>query len=259
MVTRGLWVILKKEVKTILSIPQFWLVAALMLTVLSWVFPSGLKMFELQVRSSFLSGAMGGQVSNIHYGLFLRHLSYVNLILIFITPAITMRLLAEERKLRTFDLLLTSPITSWDIVLGKFGAGLVGLLVLLGLSALYPVSMRAFAQFHWGLLILAYLAVLAVGGIYLAMGLFSSSVTESGIIAYVLGVIFNVFIWFVGVGVDVVDTQWIRSVFEYLSISQHLSQWVEGTLRTTALVYFGSILAFFLFLSERMVESYRWR
>ncbi|MCS6838529.1 MAG: ABC transporter permease [Bdellovibrionaceae bacterium] len=256
---RGALVIFKKEMKAFLSSPNFLLVCGLMVTILSWVFPNALKMFEIQIRSAMFSGGFNNQSMNIHYGLFLRHLSYLNLILIFVVPALTMRLFSEEKKLKTFDLLLTSPITSYEIVLGKMMAALGAVLFVMLLSAIYPVSMAFFADFNWGTLLVAYFGIFLVASVYTAMDLFCSSLTESGIVAYVMAVIMNVFIWFVGMGVDIVDSSTARAIFEHISLSQHLSSLVEGTVRTTGIVYFLSLVFLFGFLNERVVESARWR
>jgi ABC-2 type transport system permease protein len=251
--------IFKKELRGFLASPNFLLVCALMVTIMSWVFPNALKMFQLQLQSSMFSGGLNQQGNNIHYGLFLRHLSYVNLILIFVVPALTMRLFAEEKKLKTFDLLLTAPVTSWQIVGGKLLAALSAVLFVMLLSFIYPASMRFFAEFSWSTLLLAYLGIFLVAAVYASMNLFASSLTESAIVAYVMAVILNVFIWFIGMGVDVVDSSVARAIFEHISLNQHLSAMVEGTLRTTGLVYFASLIFLFAFLSERVVESARWR
>lgn len=256
---RGMWAIFKKDVKGFLTNPNFLLVCALTTTILSWIFPNALKMFELQQRTSMFSGGFNNQMSNIHYGLFFRHLSSLNLVLIFVVPALTMRLFAEERKLKTFDLLLTSPVTSVQIVLGKWFAAMVAVLTIMVLSFIYPASMRFFAEFSWTTLLMAYLGIFFVAAIYASMDLFCSSLTESAIVAYVMAVILNMFIWFVGMGAENLDTAWLRSVVEHISINQHLSGLVEGTVRTTGLVYFITLIVFFGFLCERVVESARWR
>lgn len=255
----GTLAIFKKELKSFFGSPNFILVCALMATILSWVFPNTLKMFDVQIKSAMFSGAMGQQGMNIHYGLFLRHLSYVNLILIFIVPALTMKLFSEEKKLKTFDLLLTSPVSSAQIVMGKLFAALGAVLVVMGISFIYPAATRLFAEFNWTTLLVAYFGIFLVAAVYTAMDLFCSALTESGIVAYVMAVILNVFIWFMGMGVDVVDSSLARAVFEHISLNAHLSALVEGTVRTTGLVFFASVIFLFGFLAERVVESARWR
>jgi len=256
---KKIWAIFKKETRGFLLNPNFLIVCALVATILSWVFPSNLKTFDMQIKSSAYSGALASQAMNIHYGVFLRHLSYVNLMLILVVPALTMRLFSEEKKMRTFDLLLTSPITSMQIVIGKYLSALVSVFAILFIAFLYPAATAIFAKLNWGTLIVAFCGIFLVASVYAAMDMFCSSLTESAIVSYVMAVIFNVSIWFVGVGVDIVDNPDVRSFFEHISLNQHLSAMVEGTVRTTGLVFFASLVFFFCFLAERVVEANRWR
>lgn len=252
--------IFKKELKGFYLSPSFYVIAFLVSVILSWSYPIQLNLFsQLLQNYVFQQNLPNQQQLNIHYGLFLRHLSYLNLLLIFVVPALTMRLLAEEKKLRTFDLLLTSPVTSKDIVLGKYLAALaaVGGIVLLALS--YPVATATMAQLNWGPLLIAFFGIFLVGGTYAAMNLFCSSLTENALVAYVTSVVFNVSIWFVGIGVEMTDSQTIRQIIEHVSINTHLSSLVEGTIRTSAIVFLISVIALFCFLAERVVESSRWR
>ena len=256
---RSAWIIAKKELKGFYLTPAFYFIVFLIAIILSFLFPVHFSMFS-QILQMAQPGMETGQQSNIHYGLYLRHLSYINLILIFIVPALTMKLFAEEKKMRTFDLLLTSPVTSWQIVGGKFigVAGAIFGVMLLGL--IYPLITLMFVnQIHWPSLMLAFFGIFGLGLIYAAMNLFCSSLTESVLISYIMSVILNVSIWFVGIGVEAVDSQWARQIFEHISLSTHLSGMVEGTLRLQSLVFFVSAIGLFLFLSERVVESHRWR
>lgn len=253
-------VIFKKEFKGIFLSPSFYTIAFLVSLVLSWSYPIQLNLFSQLLQNYVFQQNLPNQNQlNIHYGLFLRHLSYLNLMLIFVVPALTMRLLAEEKKLRTFDLLLTSPVTSKDIVLGKYLAALaaVGGIVLLALS--YPVATATMAKLNWGPLLVAFLGIFLVGGAYAAMNLFCSSLTENALVAYVTSVVFNVSIWFVGIGVEMTDSQTIRQIIEHVSINTHLSSLVEGTIRSSAVIFLVSLIALFCFLAERVVESSRWR
>lgn len=252
--------IFKKELKGFYLNPGFYVIAFLVSVVLSWSYPIQLSLFsQLLQNYVFQQNLPNMQQLNIHYGLFLRHLSYLNLLLIFVVPALTMRLLAEEKKMRTFDLLLTSPVTSRDIVLGKYLAALasVGGIVLLALS--YPIATATMTKLNWAPLLIAFFGIFLVGATYAAMNLFCSSLTENALVAYVTSVVFNISIWFVGIGVEMVDSPTLRQVFEHLSVNTHLSSLVEGTLRTSALVFLLSVVALFCFLAERVVESSRWR
>lgn len=256
---RALFAIFRKEFNGFLFNPNFLIVCGLCTMVLSWVYPNQLALFLADLNNHVFAQQMPPQQLNIHYAVFLRHLSYLNLLLIFIVPALTMRLFAEEIKMRTFDLLLTSPITSAQIVAGKYLAALAAVGSLILIALVYPAATGLFAKINWSTLIVAFMGIFLVAAVYAAMDLFCSSLTESGIVAYVMAVVFNVLIWFLGMGVEVVDSNLARSIFEHISLNQHLAAIVEGTVRTTSLVFFLSIVFIFTFMSERMVEANRWR
>lgn len=255
----GTLTIFKKELKGFYFNPTFWVICFLLSVVFSWVYPIQLNLFSQLLMNYVMQQGVPQNQLNIHYGVFLRQLSYLNLLLIFVVPAITMKLFAEEKKLRTFDLLLTSPVTSTEIVLGKYFAALGAVAGLVVLALLYPLATATLATINWGPLLIAFFGIFMVGGVYAAMDLFSSSLTENSIAAYVISVILNVSIWFIGIGSEVVDSQNVRKVFEHVSLNSHLSSLVEGTIRTNGLIFFVSIIVLFCFLAERVVESSRWR
>jgi len=255
----GTWTILKKELKGFYLSPSFYMIAFLVAVVLSWSYPIQLNLFSQLLQNYVFQQNLPQQQLNIHYGLFLRHLSYLNLMLIFVVPALTMRLLAEEKKLRTFDLLLTSPVTSTGIVLGKYFAALGAVAGIVLLALAYPVATAFLTPLQWGPLLIAFFGIFLVGATYAAMNLFCSSLTENALVAFVTSVVFNVSIWFVGIGVEMTDSQAVRQIFEHISVNTHLSNLVEGTVRTSALVFLISVVALFCFLAERVVESSRWR
>jgi len=251
--------IFKKEIKGFIFNPNFLIVCGLCAVILSWVYPIQLNLFAQEMQNHVFQGQVPKQQLNIHYAVFLRHLSYLNLMLILVVPALTMRLFAEEKKMRTYDLLLTSPITSVQIVAGKYFSVLGAIFVIMLIAFLYPATTAFFVKIQWLNLIIAFSGIFLVSAVYAAMNLFCSALTESAIVSYVMAVIFNVAIWFVGIGVEVVDSSLARQVFEHISLNQHLSGLVEGTIRTNSLVFFASCIFLFAFLSERVVESSRWR
>lgn len=255
----GFWVIYKKEIKSLFLSPTFYMMCVPLCIIFGWNFGNSIATFAQSSSMAMMQPGVSPQQTNIHYGVFLRHLSVVNLILILIVPAITMRLISEERKLRSFDLLLTSPITSFDIVFGKFLAGLTGLLGVLAVAFIYPLSTVMLTKFQWAPLIIATLGIFMVGGVYVAMNLFCSSLTESSLIAFVMSVIMNISIWFIGQALEHAESSGMRAVLEHLSLSTHLSGIVEGTVRSQGLIFLLSVMGLFVFLSERVVESMRWR
>lgn len=255
----GALTIFKKEVKGFYFNPTFWIICFLVSVIFSWVYPIQLNVFAQMLMNYVMQQGIPVNQLNIHYGVFLRQLSYLNLILIFVVPALTMKLFAEEKKLRTFDLLLTSPVTSVEIVTGKFLAALCAMGGIVLLAFLYPAATSLLAKINWAPLIIAFLGIFLVGSVYASMSLFCSSLTENSLVAYVMSVILNVSIWFIGIGTEVVDSEVGRKIFEHVSLSAHLSNLVEGTVRTSSIVFFVSVIVLFCFLAERVVESSRWR
>ncbi len=254
-----IFAIYKKEVKGFFFSPTFYVVAFFCSAVMSWLYPIQLSDFLSNLKNQMFQQGMPPQALNAHYALFIRHLVNCNLLLIFIVPALTMKLFAEERKLRTFDLLLTSPITSVQIVVGKYLSVLTAIFAIMLIALSYPAMTAFFAKIEWVPLMIAALGIFLVGAVYAAMNLFCSALTESAVIAYVMAVILNVSVWFVGAGLEVVDSPWGRQIFEHISLNSHLVGMVEGTIRTSGLIFFLSVVFLFCFLCERVVESLRWR
>ncbi len=249
----------KKDFKQICFSPVFFLMAGLCCSVWGFVFPR--KLFEFSRVAGvnpFAQGGMGGGY-NIYETVFISHISLTNIFLLFIVPVFTMKLIAEEKKLRTFDLLLTAPITSTKIVLGKFFAAYAVVLILLTLSFLYPLSTSWFAEFNIVLLGSAYLSIALLTGVYTAIGLFSSSLTSSLMLSFFLGIIFNLSLFFLALGGQFFSNPVYSAVADYLSISTHLDSFFRGNIESTSLIFFFIVIGFFLFITQRVIESSRWR
>lgn len=255
----GVLTIFKKEFKGFIFSPTFWVICFLITLVWSWVYPIQLNRFAQLLMNFVAQQGIPQNQLNIHFAVFLPQLSNLNLMMIFVIPALTMKLFAEEKKLRTFDLLLTSPVTSLQIVLGKYFAVMGAIAGLTLLCFLYPLATATLVTVNWVPLFIAFLGIFLLGGVYAAMDLFASSITENTIVAYVASVMLNVSVWFVGFGTEVADSATTRKVFEHVSLSTHLSSLLEGTVRTNGLIFLLSVIVLFCFLAERMVESSRWR
>lgn len=250
---------LRKDFKQIFFNPVFFLMSGLCCSIWGFVFPR--KIFEFSRIAGvnpFAQGGMGGGY-NIYETVFISHISLTNILLLFIVPIFTMRLIAEEKKLRTFDLLLTAPITSTKIVLGKFFAAYAVVLILVTLSFLYPLSTYWFAEFNIALLASAYLSIALLTGVYTAIGLFSSSLTSSIMLSVFLGVIFSISLFFVALGGQFFSNPVYSAVADYLSISTHLDSFFRGNVVSTSIIFFFIVIGFFLFMTQRVIESSRWR
>ena len=177
---------------------------------------------------------------------------------ILLAPVLTMRLLAEEQKLGTMELLLTAPVRDWEVVLGKYLASVVLLIATLAMTLYYVLMIYAFGEPDSGPVMATYLGMVLYGAAALAIGMLASSLTNNQIVAAVLGIgslsvltfIDLLGLRFEGVAVDIV---------ERISIQAHFADFARGVVDTSNVVYYLSMIAVFLFLSVRAIETRRWR
>ena len=165
--------------------------------------------------------------------------------LIFI-PAVTMKLWAEEKKLGTIEILMTLPIRDYEAIVGKYLASFALLVVTALLSLVLPLSVIYLGDPDGGVLIGGYLGLLLMGGAYLAIGLFASTLTENQIIAFILGVIICFLLLIIG---------WRFPAFSYLGLGTHYSSILRGVLDSRDIVYYLSVIGFFLYLSTLAAEG----
>ena len=249
---------LKKDIKQIIFRPVFFLMAGLCCAIWGFRFPRDIFEFASRAGAGYFAlDAHRGY--NIYETVFINHLSSTHLLLLFIVPIFTMRLIAEEKKLKTFDLLLTSPISSIKIVMAKFLSAYLAVLILTTLSFLYPAVTSWFADFSFSLLISAYVAIALLMGVYTAIGLFSSSLTSSVMLSVFMGIIFSVALHFVSMGGRFSDHPLYSAIAEYLSVSTHLDVFFRGNIVSSSILFFFIFAGFFLFMTQRIVESSRWR
>ncbi|MBM4121980.1 MAG: hypothetical protein FJ249_05240 [Nitrospira sp.] len=181
------------------------------------------------------------------------------IVLLLALPLLTMRLFAEERKLRTFELLMTSPIGINEIVFGKFLGAYVIFLGLLGLTGLVPLVLSMYSSFDWNPILTGYLGLALLGALFVAAGVLASALTENQIVAAFLSFGLLLLVWLLGgLGAILGDTP-LGNIFAYLSFFEHFDRLVRGLIDTKDLVYFLCGLVLLLFLAHRVVEAQRWK
>jgi ABC-2 type transport system permease protein len=180
-------------------------------------------------------------------------------LVLFFTPILTMSVYAEERKRGTMELLMTSPVTETQIVLGKFLASLTLFALMLLPTASYLIFMclRSDPMPPWRLPLAGYAGVLLLGGSLLALGTFISSLTENQLIAAVLTFAAFLFVWVLDIGSNADGG--IGSVVGYLSVIRHYEDFTRGVIDTSGLIYYFSFIVLFIFLTVRSIDSMRWR
>lgn len=254
---RAIFTLAGKDLKNLLSSPMFYVVSGLCSVLWSYSYIRALLMFAEKSRMYMQPGQDGGM--NLQREVFMMHISQINLLYVFVVPALTMRLLAEEKRMRTYDLLLTSPVSATEIAVGKFLAGLGAVSVLTAISFLYPLLTRAVAEYPMLPLLSAYAGVILVSAAYVGVGLFASSLTESVMLSVILGLIFNIMLWFISQGAGTDNMPMVTAVLEYMSLGQHFLNFIMGAVKLSSLVFFASVIGLFVFLTQRVVESSRWR
>lgn len=254
----GAYVIFKKELAGFFKSPLFYFLAFMMTILLGIMFATSIEKFAQASTNAMLQFGVTPQQLNIHYAVILPHLAIVNLVFIFLVPALTMKLLSEEKKVRTFDLLLTSPITSLSIVIGKYFAALTTIVALIGVSFIYILISRRVFDFEWAPILVSAFGIVLVSAVYVAMNLFASSLTDNALVSFVLSIVLNLSIWFVGALNESFDSPTTKAVLEHISLNAHLAGLIEGTIRTNGLIFFASLIFLFCFLTERVIESNRW-
>lgn len=185
----------------------------------------------------------------------------LGVILIFIIPFLTMRLLAEEKRTKTMELLYTTPVTPAQIVFGKYLAAVIILTCTLALTLTYPVLVQIVAKdqngVEWRSVLLGYLGLFLMGAAYMAIGLFISSLTESQVVAALITFVTLLMTWIIGWSAQEAEGG-MREVVTYLSSVSHLDSFSRGTIDLKDLIYFVSIIVLGLFATHRAVEAHRW-
>jgi len=180
-------------------------------------------------------------------------------VLLIILPILTMRLFAEERKLRTFEFLMTSPIGINEIVAGKFVSVFLVFLGLLGLTGLVPAVLTLFSDFDWNPVLTGYLGMALLGALFLAVGVFASALTENQIVAAFVSFGILLILWLISGLAAVFGDTTAGHAIGYVSFMEHYDRLVRGLVDTGDLIYFASGLMLMLFLTHRVVESARWK
>jgi ABC-2 type transport system permease protein len=235
---RNALTIARKELSTYFVSPVAYVVTAAFLVLMGYFF--SLIMFytrEASMRGLFLNMAI---------------------ILLLVSPALTMRLLAEEQRMGTIELLLTAPVRDWEVVLGKFLASVGFFATMLALTGFYPLILVRFGNPDLGPILTGYLGVFLLGSAFMAGGLFASSLTQNQIVAAIVGFGLLLILWLSHAAGGLVGGP-VGDFLDALALSSHFDDFTKGVVDSTHLIYYLSIIAAFLFLATRSLETRRWR
>ncbi|MBN1595122.1 ABC transporter permease subunit [candidate division FCPU426 bacterium] len=177
------------------------------------------------------------------------------LLLMFLAPAITMRLLAEEINTGSYEMLMTLPLTITQMLLGKFLAAFAFLAVIIGVTLSYPLTIASLGPLDWGPVMGGYLGLLVLGAAFLSIGLFTSALTRNQIVAFILGFALC-FVLFLVDKILMLIPGFLVGFFEYLGVEYHTQNFSRGVVDSKDLIYFASIIII-AFIGTRLVLERR--
>lgn len=182
----------------------------------------------------------------------------VPLVYLFFIPAVSMGLISREKSLGTIEIISTLPIRERDIVLGKYLAGFTLILVALLTTAVHYITLyNVGTTVDHGAVFTGYLGLALLGGVYTSVGIFASSLTENQVIAFIVGIAIVLAFFLMDKLLFFVPAS-MAGIIQYLSTEFHLSNISRGVIDTRNLIYFGSVIGFFLSMTTRVLESRKW-
>jgi ABC-2 type transport system permease protein len=246
-----------KELKSYFSTPIAYVVIGFFALLFGYFFYAMLIIFNQQ---SLQLGGLGGGGGNVDINQQLIRPLFLNasVILLFVLPLITMRTYSEEKRSGTIELLLTSPVTDVEIIVGKFLGAMALYAAMLGITLIHMVLLFAWGNPEPKVVLMGYIGLLLMGGCFISVGLLISSLTKNQIVSGMVTFAVFLLLWVIN---------WIasftgpttQSVLNYLSITDHFDDFTKGILDTKHLVYYFSVMSFGLFLTARSVDTERWK
>ena len=177
---------------------------------------------------------------------------------LLVFPLITMRTYSEEKRSGTIELLLTSPLTDVEIILGKFLGAMLLYASMLAITSIHMGILFYYGDPEWKPIATGYLGLLLMGGCFLSLGLFISSLTKNQIVAAMATFAVFLMLWVINwIGESAGPTT--QAIVSYLSITEHFDDFARGIIDTKHVVYYLSFITFGLFLTAKSVDSERWR
>jgi ABC-2 type transport system permease protein len=254
--------IAKKELNIYFATPIAYVMFTLFVVIGSYFFLRLLGAYE-QASLAYMRFNAPEMMNRLNFqdAIFRNLFGNLGVILIFVIPFLTMRLIAEEKRQKTIELLYTTPVTPAQIVWGKYLASLTILVCALGLTLTYPLLVQLVAKdangVEWRSVMLGYLGLFLMGAAYMAIGLFISSLTESQVVAALITFVVLLMTWIIGWTAGEAEG-WVRDFVTYLASVSHLDSFSKGTVDLKDIVYFLSLITLGLFATHRAVEAHRW-
>ncbi len=253
----NVWAICKKEIKSYFTSPIAYVAITVYLVLVGFFFYSLIWWFNTQ-SMQMAQNPYYLQQMNINQMVFSPLFHNISIILLLMIPLLTMRLFSEEKKIKTDELLYTSPISVNQIILGKYLASLFVLLAMLLLTGVLSLLTFVYGNPELKPILIGYLGLFLMGAAFMAVGIFFSSVTENQIVAAVLTFGSLLLFWVLNWASYSAGGFW-KEILNYVSFFQHFDDMTKGILDTTDLVYYISFIFLGLFLTHSVIQSRKWR
>lgn len=256
--------IARKELTVQLTTPVAWVVFVVVAFFGAQFFGGGLDAWQFVVLRAGQQDPAVLEHLNVTERVVAPLFGSMGVFVVLVTPFLSMRLFAEEKRARTFELLMTAPVRPWQIVLGKYAAGMAILGLALALVALYPLLLGAFAVglrggagVEWQTVATGLGGLLLLGAMAMSVGMFASALTESVIVAALVSLLFLLALWVLAIFTIGVEGP-VRELVLALSASEHLAGFLAGRVELKDVVYYLSFVALGLWLTDRALEGHRW-
>jgi ABC-2 type transport system permease protein len=231
-------VLAKKEFRSYFDSPVAYVVITLFLVIAGWQFSTTMFINNTaDLRTLF---------------------GITKFILLFFIPAVSMRLFSEEKRGGTIEILMTLPVNDWKLVLGKYIAAYLLILITILLTGIHYITITAIGNPDFGASVGGYIGLALVVGVYLSIGIFTSSLTQNQIVAFIMAFVI-IFIFFILDKIVFFMPGFLANLLEFLSFDFHYNNIARGVLDTRNLIYYFSMIFLFLFLTVQVLESRKWK
>ncbi|MFH2036657.1 MAG: ABC transporter permease [Candidatus Zixiibacteriota bacterium] len=232
------FVLAKKEFRSYFDSPVAYIVITLFLIISGWQFSTTLFLANnADLRALF---------------------SMIKFVFLFFIPALAMRLVSEEKRLGTIELLLTLPLKNWQLVMGKFLAAYLLVIITICLTLIHYFTIASLGNPDFGAVMGGYLALILLVGVYLAIGIFTSSLTQNQIVAFITAFVI-IFALFIIDKIIIFFPGYIANILEFISIDYHFNNISRGVVDSRNIFYYASLIFLFLFLTVQTLESRKWK
>ena len=247
-----------KELKAYFASPIAYIVIGLWALMYGYFFVALMNFFVRQSMQMNQFGMQGPQAMNVNQQLIRPLLQNVLILILFLMPMVTMRAYAEEKRSGTIELLLTSPLTDFQIIVGKFLGAMALYGCMLAVTLIHIGLLFLYGRPEWKPIVTAYIGLLLMGGCFIAVGLFISSLTRNQIVAGMVTFAVFLMLWII-TWIGSFSGPTVDKLTQYLSIVDHFDDFGKGVLDTTHIIYYVSFITFGLFLTAKSVDMERWR